>query len=250
MADIRQLREMGVRGVFFVDDNITADAAHFRDICQALIDHGLTRMRFSTQVSARDLARHPDLVPLMARANLKYVFVGYEAMDPDSLRSMGKPTVPEDNRRVAELFYQHGIHSVAGCIVGNPDDTRSSVIRCFNAMKPMRPDLIYAQYLTPYPKTPIREELLAAGLVENVDGFRHYDGFTCNVRTRHLSRAQLHRTLKLQNLLGVFDPRLLKRNHILFEFPFRYAWALARTVGFHLLSVLSAGRYRREADLD
>jgi len=250
MADLEQIRDRGVQSVFFTDDNITFDPAHFRDICQAILDRGLNQIRFTTQVSARDLAQHPDLVPLMARANLKLVFVGYESMDSGSLGGMRKPSVPEDNRRVAELFYQHGIHSIAGCIVGYPDDTWRTVIRNFSSIKRLRPDVIYAQFLTPYPRTTIRAELLAAGLVENVGDFRHYDGFTCNIRTRHLSRASLHRVLKLQNILCNFDPRMFKKNHLLLEFPVYYAGLVGRSILFYLTSIVKAGRFHRTFDLD
>jgi anaerobic magnesium-protoporphyrin IX monomethyl ester cyclase len=47
--------------------------------------------------------------------------------------------------------------------------------------------------LTPYPKTVLREELLAQGLVTNPDDFAKYTGLHANVRTAHLTVDELQR---------------------------------------------------------
>ena len=81
-------------------------------------------------------------------------------MDPAYLKKMKKPTNPEINQRAAALLRQHGIAIIAGLIVGYPEDTRESVINNFRLLKKLKPDLIYPQFMTPYPKTIVRQELL------------------------------------------------------------------------------------------
>jgi radical SAM superfamily enzyme YgiQ (UPF0313 family) len=148
---------------------------------------------------------------------------------------MRKPTSPEINRRAAALLRQHDIGMIAGVVFGYPEDTRASIIRNYRLMKEMRPDLIYSQYLTPYPKTRLRQEMLAAGLVVNPDDFRTYDGFHCNIRTRHLSQADLYQSLKRESLKSYFDPSLYVQNFYLRHNP----RAFFRAIGRAMLSILA-----------
>jgi len=79
----------------------------------------------------------------------------------------------------------------------------------------LKPDLIYSQYLTPYPKTPVRQELLEAGLVVNVDDYSKYDGFHCNIRTRHLSRDELYHLMRGLGFKSNFKISLIVNNRFL-----------------------------------
>lgn len=42
-----------------------------------------------------------------------------------------------------------------------------------------------------------------------------YDGFTCNVRTRHLSRTELERTVHRAKVRTAVDPRMVSHNRLL-----------------------------------
>jgi len=169
IADLRAIRDQGTRAVFLSDDNITYDIEHFRSVCRAIAASGLNGMEFTTQASAAGLANNPDLVKDMADANFRVVFVGFESMDGKNLMEMRKPTTPDINRRAAALLRSHGMGIIAGVIFGFPSDTEESIRQNYRLMKQLKPDLIYSQYLTPYPKTLLRKEMLDAGLVTNVD---------------------------------------------------------------------------------
>lgn len=67
--------------------------------------------------------------------------------------------------------------------------------------------------MTPYPGTRIRNVLLREGLVTNPADLSRYTGFICNVRTRHLTRGQLNRTMNWENIKIFFDPTRYRDNH-------------------------------------
>jgi anaerobic magnesium-protoporphyrin IX monomethyl ester cyclase len=215
IADLKAIRDQGFKAVFFVDDNITYDIDHFRQVCQAIVQHQLDDLCYLTQVSAAGIAQHPELVADMDRANFRITFVGFESMDPNSLKDMKKPTSPAINRRAAALLRQHRIAIIAGLIAGYPEDTRETVIHNWHMIEDLTPDLIYSQYLTPYPKTPVRQELLEAGLVVNVDDYKDYDGFHCNIRTRHLSRDELYHVMRGLGFRSNFKISLIVNNQLL-----------------------------------
>ena len=211
----KRIRDQGFKAVFFVDDNITYDIDHFRQVCQAIVQHQLDDLCYLTQVSAAGIAQHPELVADMDRANFRITFVGFESMDPNSLKDMKKPTSPATNRRAAALLRQHRIAIIAGLIAGYPEDTRETVIHNYHMIEDLKPDLIYSQYLTPYPKTPVRQELLEAGLVVNADDYKDYDGFHCNIRTRHLSRDELYHLMRGLGFRSNFKISLIVNNQFL-----------------------------------
>jgi len=141
--------------------------------------------------------------------------VGFESMDPEALKDMKKPTSPELNRRAAALLRQHRIAIIAGLISGYPEDTRETVTQNWRMIEDLQPDLIYSQYLTPYPKTPVRQELLEAGLVVDVDDYTKYDGCHCNIRTRHLSRDELYNLVRGLGFKSNFKISLIVDNQFL-----------------------------------
>ena len=245
IADLENIRKRGAKAVFLADDNITFDIDHFRMVCRSIVRHGLNDMAYVVQLSAVGIARNPDMAEEMDRANFRYAFVGFESMVPSALQGVHKPTDPEINKKAAVVLRKHNIAIIAGCVVGYPDDTRESVKYNFRMIKKLKPDMIYAQYLTPYPKTEIREEMLREGLIENIQDYRDYDGFHCNIRTHHMSRQDLYDALKLEALLGHFDPSLIFANHFLRNCPGPFLSRILKCMVQNAYNVMS-GRQRAQ----
>lgn len=249
VEDLRRARARGARAIFLVDDNITHDVSHFRAVCRAIVEHRLNDLTYMVQVAAAGIARHPELVAEMATANFRYAFVGFEAMSALRLRQMRKPTSPELNLAASALLRRHGIAIVAGVVVGHPEDSRTSLREEFRQIRRLGVDMLYAQYLTPYPGTPLRQEMLASNLVVNPDDFTKYDGFTCNVRTRQLSREALHRTLKAEAMKLMLRPSQLWRNRLLRWHGRQLLASTAYNFYSDLYNILAARGLRGRLDL-
>jgi len=169
------------------------------------------------------IVKNPEMVEMMDRANFRIIVVGFESMDPQALRAIHKPSDPGINREATRLLRKYKMVVVAGGIYGYPDDDRNSVIRQFKLFKDLRPDLFYTQFLTPYPGTRVREDLLGEGVVENVDNFSLYDGFTCNIRTRHLSCNELFTTVRWLGFKAhLCNPLLMLKSAFLRKSPLPY----------------------------
>ncbi len=222
LRDLRSIRDAGTKAVFFADDNISWDATHFRQVCQAISRNGLNDLTYVTQLSALSIAENPEIVADMERANFRVAFVGFESMLPEALKGMKKPANPEINRQAAALLRRHHIAIFAGFIVGYPEDTRESVKKQFELIRQLKPDAIYASIMTPLPKTVLRQEMLEAGLVTNPDDYRRYDGFSANIRTNHLSQRELERTQKIEALRFCFYPSVVFNNTLLKDYMWEY----------------------------
>jgi hypothetical protein len=78
---------------------------------------------------------------------------------------------------------------VGGLIVGNPEDTRTSIESNLK-MAGQYVDWPYIQHPMPYPRTPMTREFKEQGLVAH-ERFEEYDGTTAAVHTKHLTGEEV-----------------------------------------------------------
>ncbi len=200
MEDIADARHHGARVIFLVDDNVTLDVRRFEALCEAMIDAGLHDLRYIVQGMTSAFAAHgARLAPLMKRAGFEYVFLGIENVleaDLTFLKASAKNAQREGGRRVGnatldaiDVLHRHDIHVVGGLIVGNPDDT-AEAIEANLAFARRYVDWPYIQHPTPYPRTPMSDDVRRRDLVVN-QRLEEYDGTTAVVRSAHLSADEI-----------------------------------------------------------
>ncbi|MCJ7557221.1 MAG: B12-binding domain-containing radical SAM protein [Gammaproteobacteria bacterium] len=85
-AVVEDIRRSGKRHIFLVDDNIFVDVDKARELFEALTP---LKISWSCQVSI-DIARDKNLVALMARSGCISALIGFESLEPESLRDIKK----------------------------------------------------------------------------------------------------------------------------------------------------------------
>ena len=249
IADLKSIKANGTRSVFIIDDNITHSIDHFKNLCNAIIDNNLNDLSYMTQVTAAGMANNPDLVALMDKANFRIIFVGFESMDPDVLRAIKKPTSPKINQQAATILRKHNMAIIAGTIVGFANDTKESIRKQLQQIRSLVPDSIYVQYITPYPKTILREEMLAEDLVVNKDDFSQYNGFSCVVKTKHLSQEELYKAKKIECLKPYFNLKMIWNNYFLRNFFWDYVAHEAKTITMLIINIITLKQRRNDIDI-
>ena len=223
IEDLRRLDERGVRGVFFVDDNITIDVPRFKELCDEISAAGLSHLRYIVQASVHGIAKDAELAPKMARAGFDTVFMGIENAEDANVAALDilakRGRTEDETPRAVRLLRDNGIKAVGGFIVGNPDDDRAAIRRTFDYARRLGLDFPIVQCLTPYPKTEMRDELVAEGLVTNPDDLSRYNGYIVNVRTRHLTSDEIARAMLWEGLKLYFNPASARRSRFLSDFP-------------------------------
>ena len=223
LEDLRGLERRGVRGVFFVDDNITIDVPRLKELCDEIHAAGLSHLRYIVQASVHGIAKDPMLAPKMARAGFDTVFMGIENAEATNVAALDiaakRGKTEDETPRAVRLLQENGIKAVGGFIVGNPDDDRAAIRRTFRYARRLGLDFPIVQCLTPYPRTEMRDELLAEGLVTNPDRLDRYNGYMANVRTRHLSSEAIARAMLWEGLKLYFDVRAARRSRFFHDFP-------------------------------
>lgn len=193
LEDIRRAKANGAEAVFFVDDNITLNVPRIYELCEAITKAKLNGLRYYVQATSAGMASKPELAWAMKAAGFYSVFLGIESATEENLRLFKKGRIINHSIRAVKYSQEAGLKIFGGFIVGNPDDDAKVVRDQFRFARQIKVDYLALQIATPYPRTLYREELLAQGMVVNKDDFSKYNGFQCNVRTKHLSQKRLKR---------------------------------------------------------
>jgi len=81
--------------------------------------------------------------------------------------------------------------SFGGFILGNPGDNLKDFDNNVKFARMLDLDVHAFEIITPYPKTEIRDEMIAQGWVTNPDDYSKYNGIYANVKTQYMTSAQL-----------------------------------------------------------
>jgi len=137
--------------LFFTDDNFYADIPSLTAILHELATR---RLKWACQISA-DIIKHPELVPLMAKAGCVVALIGFESLDRDNLLQMRKGWALDDYRRIIRLFNDHGIMVYGTFIIGYDHDTIDTFERTLDFALENKLFLANFNPLFPTPGTPL-----------------------------------------------------------------------------------------------
>jgi radical SAM superfamily enzyme YgiQ (UPF0313 family) len=245
IEDIRDAEAHGAGSIFFPDDNITLDPRRLEKLCQAIIDAGLTHLRYKTQASASGIASSKQLVDKMGEAGFDGVFLGVESINKRNLEFLGKGRMSNDAEKAVQYLHDNNIIVSTGLIGGNPDDDQEDLWENFRLARRLKVDFPIFYISTPYPKTEMRGELEEMGLVTSSD-FTRYDGLHANLKTRHLSAEEVQ-YITWQMNARYYDWQWLRYNKVKKLYPKWFAREMRRLAPFYARRKLDLALGRRTA---
>jgi anaerobic magnesium-protoporphyrin IX monomethyl ester cyclase len=229
LADIEDAYRRGARHIFCTDDNITLDMERFEVLCDEVAKLKLKDLVFTTQASPIGFAQHPQIAPKMVKAGFVSIFLGIENASTKNLRELNKPNTLGLIKKGVEALQKEDIVIIGGIINGLAKDDPESLRENYQFIKDMGITSVMDQVLTPYPKTPLREQMLKESRVENHEDFRWYDGYFSNVRTENFTPAELNyqRWKIRREIIGMWHPtkadwKFFKGYTYLWQFGLRY----------------------------
>jgi anaerobic magnesium-protoporphyrin IX monomethyl ester cyclase len=190
LEDIRDAEAHGAKSIFFPDDNMTLDVKRMERLCDAIVEAGLSHLKYKVQASARGIGSSRGLVEKMAAAGFDGVFLGIENTSKENLKFLGKGKMSDNADKAIEYMHENDIIVSAGLIGGNPEDDAEDLWSNFELARKLKVDIPIFYISTPYPKTEMAVELEAMGLVA-CDDYRFYDGLHANLNTKHLTAEEV-----------------------------------------------------------
>jgi len=158
---VEDIKACGKHHIFLVDDNLWLNLDRARELFEALIPLDIS---WSCQVSI-DIARYPDLVKLMARSHCISALIGFESLDPESLREIKKVwnVKWQSYDDAVSVFRDAGIMLYGTFVFGCDHDRKDSFDRAVDFA--IRHKFLLANFnpLTPMPGAPLFDRMQAEG---------------------------------------------------------------------------------------
>jgi radical SAM superfamily enzyme YgiQ (UPF0313 family) len=155
-------RKKGKIAVFFIDDNFAINLRRTKSLLREIIARE-AQVPWIAQISM-NLLRDEELVSLIAQSGGKWIFMGLESIDPETLKSVAKGfNKPAEYAPVLERLARHNLYAITSFIFGMDGDRPGVAERTLEQIRSWPPGLPVFGLLTPYPATPLYDKLAAAG---------------------------------------------------------------------------------------
>ncbi|MDO4690296.1 MAG: radical SAM protein [Fusobacterium sp.] len=154
---VQDIKNSGKKYVFFIDDNFVADHEYAIKICKAIVP---LKIKWVSQ-GAITMAKNEELLYWMKKSGCKMILIGYESMNPNILKDMGKgwrSTVGEINE-LTEKIHSYGIGIYATFVFGFGNDSQAVFDETIKFAKKHAFYFAAFNHLVPFPKTGIYSKL-------------------------------------------------------------------------------------------
>lgn len=163
---IRLNAEQDIKRFFITDDNFARNK-NWEAILDRLIHlREVEKLRFKIILQVDTLCHKlPRFIEKASRAGCHRIFIGLENIDPDALMAAKKrQNKIWEYRKMLQAWKDHGVLTIAGYILGFPDDTPEKVHRNIEIIKKEMPlDIIEFFFLTPLPGSEDHKVMHLAG---------------------------------------------------------------------------------------
>jgi radical SAM superfamily enzyme YgiQ (UPF0313 family) len=177
----------GVKQVTFYDDAFTVDRNRVLKICEELHSRKLDMMwDCGTRVDMVDC----ELMKTMRSAGCFAVWLGVESGSEAILGAMNKRIKLDQTRVAYKTAHEVGLMTIANVVLGFPGETEKTARETIRFVKELNPDDVGFYVATPYPGTPMYEEVKKNDWLRVTD-FDRYDTAGPTFETPSLSMETL-----------------------------------------------------------
>ncbi|UCG02269.1 MAG: cobalamin-dependent protein [Candidatus Heimdallarchaeota archaeon] len=188
----------GSRFFWFTDDNFCGGRPKLiEELCQEMLSRGLKgdEIEWFAQMRVDSILKVGDGLKTMNRAGNYWQLVGGESPFTDVLNSYQKGIRGAQTVDAIKLLRNNNILAQLMIILGHENETRDSIRQAMEwATDVVKPDFIITMLLTPYPGTPMYEDLNRKGRIIN-ENWTNYDMIHAVCDMKYLSAVELQEEL-------------------------------------------------------
>jgi radical SAM superfamily enzyme YgiQ (UPF0313 family) len=235
---VEEVKAIGSRNIFFVDDNITANSSRAKELFQALIP---LRLRWLSQANLT-IANDRELLDLAVKSGCFALFIGLESLSEANLKQAGKTfNQPAEYPEAIQRIQKAGIHVWASFIFGLDDDDETVFERTVRFLEENRLPMASFFAYVPLPGTRAAQRMEEEGRIIERDWAKYDDAHALFIPHR-MSPQALEDGLWWAYRRFYSLPPLLRRafcppqHHLslVLLMNFLYHWAVRR--GIHPMS--------------
>ena len=211
VAQLKFLKERHhVTMVWFADENFAADRNMTQKLLEMIIEANLN-LSLNINMTAADVVRDADLIPLYKKAGVDYVVMGVESLKDSVIAGIRKNNPFAISKEAVHLLRENHILSLTNIIYGLEEESWTTIYEKFRGMLELDSDILNAVYLMPHfwtldgrktdlsriiqkdlSKWSYRNQVLA---VENMGSFALFAGVKLTEALFHLRPSSIKRLL-------------------------------------------------------
>lgn len=200
--------QYGVRIVWFADENFAADRELAKQILERIAEANL-ELSLNLNMTAADVVRDADLIPLYKRAGVDYIVMGIETLKDEVVTNIRKNNPFEISKQAVRLLRENDIVSLTNIIYGLEEESWKTIFEKFKGLLELDSDILNAMYLTPHFWTAQGKATNAYQVIQtDLDKWSYRNQV---LATRYLKPFELFLSVKLTEILFHVRPRALKR---------------------------------------
>jgi radical SAM superfamily enzyme YgiQ (UPF0313 family) len=159
--------------VFYVDDHFLLRPQRIQEMCDGIVDN---KLDIKWGCEGRVDSKCMELFPAMAKANIRTLMFGIESGSQKILDRLKKQQTLEEIEAAVNNAKKAGIEIVHGFfVVGNPDETEDDIRQTFQFASKLRIDSFGFNRLCVYRGTPLWNEYVQRGLIDDEkDWYKYY----------------------------------------------------------------------------
>lgn len=184
----------GIREFQFYDDNFTSIRKNVIDFCKLIINN---QIKISWCCFSRVDYVKPKMLKWMKYAGCHQIMYGIETIDKKVLNNINKKINTKHVINAVNWTKQAGIDIRLAFMVGNPGDTKESIIRNIAFVNKLNPDILIVNITTPYPGT----EMFKWAKEENLILSYNWDDYDFSKQIMRLENLSEKEIKKLYNLM-------------------------------------------------
>jgi anaerobic magnesium-protoporphyrin IX monomethyl ester cyclase len=141
--------EYGVDYVWFADENFSADREALTHLLNLIIEAKLN-LSLNINMTAADVVRDADIIPLYKAAGIDYIVMGVESLKDEVVTRIRKNNPFEISREAVRLLRENHILSLTNIIYGLEDESWRTIREKFKNLLELDSDILNACYLIPH----------------------------------------------------------------------------------------------------
>jgi len=241
----RLINDYGVKEIFD-DSGVWYRGKEAREFAQGIIDRGLHKKGCYFGFNTRFEYLDEETIKLLAKANFRFVLIGLEAADDETLQRLKKGYQLQHVERSLKWMSQHGLHPHLTIMVGYYWQTRAQLDGTVSFVKSLMyrglARTLQVTLCTPLDYTPYHQECIDQKVLLT-DDYDDHDMSKLIVKTP-LPHAAYYQAVR--DMYGIaFSPRFVARQIMYlftwrkrdWQFLFTYSWRAIRRVRNHVFNL-------------
>lgn len=194
---IENMKKYPGKSLFFVDDNFAANKSRAKELLRLMIKEKVNN-NWSAQVRT-DIANDKELLSLMRKTNCTHLHIGFESINPESLKECNKKQTVEDIKKAIRIIHWYDINIHGMFMFGFDSDTKDTIAETVIFAKKTKIDSVQFLILTPLPGTETYYKLDKDNRIF-YKGWKSYDGHHALFTPKNITAYELQvETMKAMN---------------------------------------------------